>query len=515
MLAVWLLCVSPALGQRDEPTVRAEVEARQAELDAAVASGELELRTAPPAEGTVPLPARLAALVTARARYLAASDAEPSTRWRYELANADVMYRYGQVRWALEAYWRVYRESCRIDGDVVEEARNGVLITASRTRNLWLLDRVVDGVGACLQSERALEACARWRAEEERCGEPPPPGVCGAISRPVYSFGHGVELYQRGEAERSDGRPHIAIYEHAAAELVGVIEGELRHSPDCWTEALPRALLVAGSALSYAGRPRAAADLFERAVAVDHELDAASRYQPSELDHVLAVALFSAGIAARDAGDYDLALTHWARLREDVRLAASTDPDMPAIRLDAMVESARLLMWLDRHEAAASLLDRIVRDHPDAEETPLAALLALEERVAAPDFDRPALAEATRVFLERRELPIELTIRALDVLVVVTRGRERRDAETRLRAMALELPAPGDDESVGPHHRIAARIEEELARHTRGRAEAARLLERARARRVDRPETCALGRVVAEAACRHVALPNALLDPVE
>ncbi len=103
VLAVWLLCVGPALGQRDEPTVRAEVEARQAELDAAVASGELELRTAPPAEGTVPLPARLAALVAPRARYLAASDAEPSTRWRYELANADVMYRYGQVRWALEA----------------------------------------------------------------------------------------------------------------------------------------------------------------------------------------------------------------------------------------------------------------------------------------------------------------------------------------------------------------------------------------------------------------------------
>jgi hypothetical protein len=505
--------VAPAQADAQADALRAEVDAREAEVEAARASGSLFLPPLPPTEeGARALPSVLAALVTARARYLTAPDADRATRWEYELANAEVMFRYGQLRWALEAYRRVYRESCRVDGNVVERARGWIFLLTSRTHERWLLHLMARhwDAGVCLHSE--LEA---------RDLTPPEPDPCAPSERPedlarlplARSHSPALELFNRAEEARAAGRPYVALYEASALELLSAIDRDEARPPECRSRDLPRALLIAGQALAYAHRPRAAADLMERAVAIaEHMPDA---------DHLLAVGLFNAAVNARDAGDHDRALAHCARLYDEERFARSADPEMPSIRIDAMVEAARLLRALDRHAEAAALLDRIAAD-PDPESARHAALLALEERMAMTDANRPALAdrealaEGARAFLAGPDLPIEFQMRALDVLVSSTRGRAHRDAEARLRALASALPLPGE-EAPGAHHRIAARLEREAAARTRDRTEAARLLDHALARRVDVPETCRLLRATEHPRCRPASrsLFVTPLDPAE
>lgn len=105
------------------------------------------------------------------------------------------------------------------------------------------------------------------------------------------------------------------------------------------------------------------------------------------------------------------------------------------MRIDAMVEAARLLTRIERHAEAAALFDRLAATDPEPDEARLASLLALEQRAAIPDADRRALAEAARSFLTRADLSIEEERRALEVLVRITRGRAHRDAEAQLRAL--------------------------------------------------------------------------------
>lgn len=180
------------------------------------------------------------------------------------------MVRYGHPDWALEAYRRVYRESCRIDGNVAEQARGMLWLTSAQTHADWpeRLIRTHSRAGVCLYGDRELAARERVTAELGPCAPPLPPGVVGYVGDILInrSYLPALELYNQADEARAAGQPYVALYEAAARELLSAIAREEARPPEC--RSTGRALLLAGQALAYAHRPRAAAELMERAMAI-------------------------------------------------------------------------------------------------------------------------------------------------------------------------------------------------------------------------------------------------------
>lgn len=481
-----------ASDDRAAAAVRA-VELRQALLDAAIARGEVTLRTEPPeATGSPPrvtpisLPAPVAALVTARGRLLGLvpHTAEGiAQRREHDLANALTVMRYGHFEWARERLWRIYVESCRSDGDAAESAWTQLYEMA--------VDEDQRAEAEALADDFAVRLCAAARP------------VAG--HRPFYDCDSAVMVrapwrvgqlhYSRATELEAAGLDASVEYERAARSLLNEVERFRARPPECFRPPeLARATLLSAEAFERAGRQRSAVATFELAALVAEETRASA---DEDTDIFRARAMCGAARTSERLGEPEAAAAHLEAVLSDQRLLDSSMPETHALLTIAAVDLARLYDRQDDAEHAAEAWARAARLLEAPEAIRAARLHRAEALRAASDVE-----ESHRAFRELLR-SYEDDESALEARVVVawrlTRSA-RRSAEARrytemVASLVAVLPTPGGDVPISEAQQIAARVElaraDALLEETRPRrraaavAEAAALLARAAARSIE------------------------------
>jgi tetratricopeptide (TPR) repeat protein len=336
------------------------------------ADTSVTVRDAPPEPAGTPLamtaiemPALVQRVAQAREIYLSRVDASHDSegvRNAYDYNNALLLYWYGYWDLARDRFWQIYVGRCEgpdasDEGSIAwtnlrnmavalgdtEEVRR--LANDFNERNCSFTPGVEPGAAAIDCNDPANEGHPRCLADVD-------------IGNIRYT--DALELYRQAEEANTAGRTAEAypLYERSATMLLEAVNADPEH-PDA-----PRALLIAAQALANTGRFDSAARIFQRVVDEVGPMTTTDPVRQVQLDHILGVAYYSLAEAARRSFDYDRALTNYRVLAESARFERSDDPEMPGMREDAIVESARMLEYqqdytraADYYRRAADLID--------------------------------------------------------------------------------------------------------------------------------------------------------------
>jgi tetratricopeptide (TPR) repeat protein len=346
---------------------RRVVESLNRLLESARTRGEVEVRGEPPeATGTPPrvtpieLPSLVQRVAQAREIYLARVDAAHDTehaRAAFDYNNALLLYWYGYFDLARDRFWRIYIERC--------SGPNG----AEEGRIAWTsLYNMAVRLGDTTEAERIAadfaERQCTFAPEGESagttdldCDDPANEGDPRCLANTVLTgreFRLALQRFQEGEEARAASRTEDAnrAYEEAATLLLNAVSAH-PENPDS-----PRALLLAAQALANTGRYDTAARIFQRVVDEVGPMRTDDPERQTQLDHILAVAYYNLAESARRSFDYERALTNYRALAESRRFETSADPEMPGMREDAIVESARMLEYQQDYARAAEYYRR-------------------------------------------------------------------------------------------------------------------------------------------------------------
>jgi cellulose synthase operon protein C len=340
--------------------------------------GEIEIRSEPPeASGDPPrvtpieMPAIVQRVAQARELYLARVDEAHDTehvRAAYDYNNALLLYWYGYFDLARDRMWRIYQERCSGPNGAEE---GEIAWTAVYNMAVRLGDNAEAERIAADFAERQCtfapsgetpdggdERCTpTWCEQPENEGRP-----CCLANTVMTSREYRLaqERFAAGEEARAAGRTAEAnaAYEEAATLLLNAVNAH----PD--NPEAPRALLLAAQSLANTGRYDSAARIFQRVIDEVGPMTTTDADRQIQLDNILAIAYYNLAESARRSFDYERALTNYRALAESARFERSRDPEMPAMREDAIVESARMLEYqqdytraADYYRRAADLID--------------------------------------------------------------------------------------------------------------------------------------------------------------
>lgn len=346
---------------------RRVVESLMRLMESARDRGEFEVRSAPPeAAGDPPrvaaieMPALVQRVAQAREIYLARVDESHDSehvRGPYDFNNALLLYWYGYWDLARDRFWRIYQEECSgpngsPDGLAAIVNLRNMAVTINDLAEVERLARD-EASRHCTYTpsgEAAVDCSLPENEDNELCQLRE--SFAGDLTNLAYL--EAVRRNEEADTARAAGNTTEANrgYEEAATLLLRAVEADPRHPQ------APLALLLAAQALANTGRYDSAARIFQRVIDEVGPMTTTESERQVQLDHILGVAYYQLAESARRSFDYERALTNYRSLAESARFERSADPEMPAMREDAIVESARMLEYQQDYARAAEYYRR-------------------------------------------------------------------------------------------------------------------------------------------------------------
>jgi TolA-binding protein len=335
------------------------------------ASGELQVRTEPPApQGSPPKvtptdpPELLQRLARARETYLARVDDAHDTekvRDSYFYNNSLLLYLYGYWDLARQRFWAEFNQHCRgpkagETGQVAWLNLRNMAVSLNETEEVrWL--------GSQLQQQRCTFAASGTAVASLDCTKPEnkeAPMCVAGQDLTNMRYRDAVDTFDR--AEKASGDQQRALYEQAASELIKAVNDEPKHPQ------APLALEKAAIALERTSRFDSAGRLYQRIIDEVGPRKGATPEEQKSFDAILANAYFRLAYNANRFFDFDRAIDNYRTLADSDRFAKSTDSKIAEWREGALVNSAKILEYQQQYARAADYYARaadIVRDPAD------------------------------------------------------------------------------------------------------------------------------------------------------
>jgi TolA-binding protein len=371
-------------------SARRVVESLRRLLDAAVASHQVEIRSAPPepVDGHVTpieMPALLQRVAQAREVYLArVDDAHDSEHVRgdYAYNNALLLYWYGYWDQARDRFRDLYLEHCNGPhgsevGQTAWQALYNMAVQANDATEVARLSHDVLDRGCTFEPNTSCTAdsdcgsgghcangtCAVQQVSDADC-------ACGTPDLPPRCIAHcgitDVEFSEAEHAYQACGTPApgqlcpspvtpdmVSCYEHAATMFVTAVNAHPNH------DHAPNALLRAATALECTSRYESASHLYERVIDEVGPRAPSGSVSQQDLDSILATAYFRLAYTANRFFDFDRAVQNYRTIADSQRFQRSTDPDMPGRRTDSLINAARILEWQQDYSHATDYYRRV------------------------------------------------------------------------------------------------------------------------------------------------------------
>ncbi len=347
---------------------RLVVESVKALVDQQVKTGQLQIRTEPPAaQGTPPqitpvvMPEQLQRLASAREMYLArVSEAQDTEHVRdsYFYNNSLLLYLYGYWDLARDRFLITYDSHCKGEngdetGQVAWFNLRNMAVSLGRSDEVRQLGKDLE-VRQCTFTKEgtavaAVDCTKPENKEKPRC-------LAGQdITNLRYK--DAVDIFARAEAAQGDEQRKL--YERAATELVKAVNDEPRHPQ------APLALEKAANALERTSRFESAARLYQRIVDEVGPRKGATPEEQAQLDAILGNAYFRLAYNANRFFDYDRAIENYRIIADSERFTKSSSPSIAESREGALINAAKILEYQQQYERAAQYYKRaadILRD---------------------------------------------------------------------------------------------------------------------------------------------------------
>lgn len=349
-------------------SARLVVESIKAQVDAQTKSGQLQVRTEPPApQGSPPritpepMPDLLQRLAGAREVYLARIDEAHDTekvRDSYFYNNTLLLYLYGYWDFARDRFLITYDQHCKGEqadetGQIAWYNLRNMAVALGRSDEVRQLGKDLE-VRQCTFTKAsgalaAVDCTKPENKEQPRC-------IAGAdITNLRYK--DAVDIFTRAESAQGDEQRRG--YERAASELVKAVNDEPQHPQ------APLALEKAAIALERTSRFESAARLYQRIVDEIGPRKGATPEEQAQLDAILANAYFRLAFNANRFFDYDRAIENYRILADSDRFTKGKAPTLVEWREGALINAAKILEYQQQYERAATYYQRaaeVLRD---------------------------------------------------------------------------------------------------------------------------------------------------------
>lgn len=329
-----------------------------------------------PASAPREVPLALQRIARAReiyVRWVTPAEDEERVRDAFAFNNAVLLERFGYAEAAARRFHALFTAHCAgpAASEVGRDAWWAMHAIATAREDLDALERLTSEVRArrCSFAPDAEPVLAEG-CEGELCEHVPRLEVAVRFRR----------LLDEARAMEGipDGADRRARAEHVAARLVSSADRAPAHPQT------PAALHLAAQLLAdEAGRPAAAATIYQRIVDELGPRRGADEAARRELDAIVADAHFQLARSAQRAFDYERALAGYETLLTTPRFAGG-DEEMSERRRDAAVNAAILTARLGRHADAARAWTRAA-ERLDGDLARAARLAAAEEMLTAGD----------------------------------------------------------------------------------------------------------------------------------
>jgi TolA-binding protein len=344
---------------------RMVVESIKRLIEVETQGGRLSVREGPPdASGEPPqirpvqMPMLLQRMAQARELFLARVDEDHDAerlRPAYDYNNAVLLYQYGYWTQATERFQRIYDERC--SGELGSpEGR----VAYQSLRNMALQLNNTDEV-ARLAQDFINRRCTFGSDEAVDCEDPEnrdEPQCTADNDLTAIEYRRAIAKYREAEAAPA-GPQQIELYEHAAAMLVDAVDRN-PSNPEA-----PKALIFAANALTRAGRPTTAQEIYRRVIRDVGDRRGADEDEQAELDKIMAESFFRLAAAARSGFEFEVALENYRILADSPRFANTQNAEVREWRGDALVNSALLLQQLGRYREATTYFTRVAQSTTD------------------------------------------------------------------------------------------------------------------------------------------------------
>jgi tetratricopeptide (TPR) repeat protein len=302
-------------------------------------------------------------MAQARELFLARVDEDHDAerlRPAYDYNNAVLLYQYGYWTQAGERFQRIYEERCSgaqgtDEGRIAYQSllQHGHCSSTTLTkRPSGLLSDFIRGAPLHLRQPKSLSTATDPANFEEP--------MCRSRHR---AHRHRVPARHRQVRARprlrSAGPQQIELYEHAAAMLVDAVDRN-PSNPEA-----PKALIFAANALTRAGRPTTAQEIYRRVIRDVGDRRGADEDEQAELDKIMAESFFRLAAAARSGFEFEVALENYRILADSPRFANTQNAEVREWRGDALVNSALLLQQLGRYREATTYFTRVAQSTTD------------------------------------------------------------------------------------------------------------------------------------------------------
>jgi tetratricopeptide (TPR) repeat protein len=335
------------------------------------ASGELQVRTEPPAPAGSPLkvtpiemPELLQRLARARELYLARVDEAHDTekvRDSYFYNNTLLLYLYGYWDLARSRFYVEFTDHC----SGPEAAETGQIAWLNM-RNMAVAmgkSEEVRWLGSELQTRKCTFSPSGAVVSAVDCSKPEnkdAPLCVAGQDLTNMRYRDAVSIFER--AEKATGDEQRKLFEHSASELVKAVNEEPNHPQ------APLALEKAAIALERTSRFESAGRLYQRIIDEVGPRKGATPEEQAALDAILANAYFRLGYNANRFFDFDRAVENYRTLADSPRFAQSKDPRMTEWREGSLINAAKILEYQQQYARAAQYYARAADTLTDSAE---------------------------------------------------------------------------------------------------------------------------------------------------
>ncbi len=344
---------------------RMVVEAIKRLIEVETEAGRLSARdAAPDATGEPPqvrplqMPMLLQRMAQARELFLARVDEDHDAerlRPAYDYNNAVLLYQYGYWPQAGERFQRIYDERCTgalgaPEGRIAYQSLRNMALQLNNTDEVERLARDFQTRRCTFGDEEPVDCEDPENREEPQC--------TADNDLTAIEYRRAIAKFREAEAATA-GPEQIALYESAAGMLLDAVDRN-PSNPEA-----PKALIFAATALSRAGRPTSAQELYRRVIRDVGDRRGANPEEQGELDKIMAEAFFRLAEAARSAFEFEAALENYRILADSPRFASTSNTEVREWREDALVNSALLLQHLGRYREATAYFTRVAQSTTD------------------------------------------------------------------------------------------------------------------------------------------------------
>ncbi|MDH5674620.1 MAG: tetratricopeptide repeat protein [Myxococcales bacterium] len=325
------------------------------------ASGEIQVRTEPPAaSGTPPrvqpqkLPPLLQQLARARELYLARVSDEQDTekvRGAYFYNNTLLLYLYGYWDVARDRFYSEFVEHCA--GPKADPSGQVAWLNLRNMAVSLGQDEEVRRLGDELRDRQCTFSPDGTAIAKVDCKKPEnkeSPACVAGSDLTNLRYRDAVEIFKRAEAAKDEEARKL--YEAAATELVKAVNEEPNH------EQAPLALEKAAIALERTSRFESAGRLYQRIIDEVGPKKGETPEQQAALDAILGNAYFRLGYNSNRFFDFDRAVDNYRTLADSPRFKDSKEPRMVEWREGSLINAAKILEYQQQYARAAEYYER-------------------------------------------------------------------------------------------------------------------------------------------------------------